>query len=203
MRHDISEDRILLHTIQTAEAFGALLTNGMLMPDPALAKPPLHADGYDWMYRQMGARLPIFGDGAIWLWARIRRQTLVELCGLAPGQILLTCRVPRERVLLSHFADWHAVLNRHPLIIEHPDESGEAYGSRLDPIFEDVDGHVRAAGVTLDAGYRHWPADVRTELEDSWEFMLDPTNYGRYESWQATVHALRSEDVVEAVRIEG
>ena len=107
MRHDISEDRILLHTIQTAEAFGALLSNGMLRPDPALAEPPLHADGYDWMFRQMAARLPTFGDGAIWLWARIRRQELVELCRLAPGQILLTCRVPREWVLLSHFGDWH------------------------------------------------------------------------------------------------
>jgi hypothetical protein len=67
------------------------------------------------MYGQMDARLPTFGDGAIWLWARIRRQELVELCGLAPGRVLLTCRVPRERVLLSHFGDWHAVLNRHPV----------------------------------------------------------------------------------------
>lgn len=70
MRHDISEDRILLHTIQTAEAFGALLINGVLKPDPALAEPPLHADGYDWMYRQKAARLPTSGDGGIWLWAR-------------------------------------------------------------------------------------------------------------------------------------
>jgi hypothetical protein len=202
MRHDISEDRILLHTIQTAEAFEALLTNEVLNPNPSMAEPPLHADGYNWMYRQMDARLPTTGDGAIWLWARIRRQTLMELCGLAPGQVLLACRVPRERVLLSHFGDWHAVLNRRPLIIEHPDESDEAYGARLDRIFEDVDSRVRAAGVSLNAGYRHWPADVRTELEDSWAFILDPANYGRYESWQATVHALRSDDVVQAVRIK-
>jgi hypothetical protein len=203
MRHDISEDRILLHTIQTAEAFGALPTNGVLKPDPVLAEPPLHADGYDWMYRQMDARLPTSGDGAIWLWARIRRQDLVELCRLAPGQALLTCRVPRQRVLLSHFGDWHAVLNRHPLIIEHSDESDEANGAQLDLIFDDVDGRVRAAGVSVDAGYQHSPAKVRTDLEDSWGFMLDPTNYGRYEPWQATVHALRSDDVVQAVRIEG
>lgn len=32
---------------------------------------------------------------------------------------------------------------------------------------------------------------------------VDPSNYGRYESWQATVHSLRADDVVEAVRIEG
>ena len=94
-------------------------------------------------------------------------------------------------------------MNRHPLILEHPEESDEAYGARLDRIFEDVDGRVRAAGVPPDAGYRHWPADVRTEPEDSWAFILDPTNYGRYESWQATVHALRADDVVQAVRIEG
>jgi hypothetical protein len=158
MRHDISEALIPLHTIQSAESFGALLTNGMLRPDLALAEPPLHADGYDWMSRQMAARLPTFGDGAIWLWARIRRQKPLELCGLAPGQVLLTCRVPRERVLLSHFGDWHAVLNRHPLIIEHPDESDEAYGARLDRIFEDVDGRVRAAGVAPDALKKTRPA---------------------------------------------
>jgi hypothetical protein len=35
----------------TAEAFGGLFTNGVLQPDPALAEPPLHADGYDWIYR--------------------------------------------------------------------------------------------------------------------------------------------------------
>ncbi|MBN3496607.1 hypothetical protein [Arthrobacter pascens] len=49
MRHDISEDRILLRTIQTAETFGALLANEMLKPNPAMAELPLHADGYDWM----------------------------------------------------------------------------------------------------------------------------------------------------------
>ena len=41
----------------------------------------------------------------------------------------------------------------------------------------------------------------RTELEESWEFFLDPANYGRYESWQATVHSLFEDDVVEAVRL--
>jgi len=73
---------------------------------------------------------------------------------------------------------------KEPLIIEHPDESDEAYGARLDRIFEDVDGRVRAAGVSLDAGYRHWPADARAELENSCEFMLHPTNYGRDETWR-------------------
>jgi glutathionyl-hydroquinone reductase len=54
---------------------------------------------------------------------------------------------------------------------------------------------VRAAPV------RDWPADLRAEIEQSWEHIFDRSNYGRYEVWQATVHALHAEDVVEAVRI--
>lgn len=72
----------------------------------------------------------------------------------------------------------------------------------MDPIFEEVDDRIRAAGVALDAGYRNWPPDLRTELEDSRGFLLEPANYGRYESWQATVHSLYEDDVVEAVRVE-
>jgi hypothetical protein len=58
------------------------------------------------------------------------------------------------------------------------------------------------AGEGRDAEYRHWPEDVRKELDLSWEFMLDPHNYGRYESWQATVHILYEDDVSHSVRLE-
>ncbi|WP_457974608.1 hypothetical protein [Arthrobacter sp. D1-17] len=81
-------------------------------------------------------------------------------------------------MLLSQFGDWHSALNRSPLIIELPGESDEEYMARLERAFEDVDARVRAAGVTPDAGYRHWPEDLRSELESSWEFILDPGNYG-------------------------
>jgi hypothetical protein len=59
-----------------------------------------------------------------------------------------------------------------------------------------------AAGRGPEAEYRHWPEDLRNELELSWEFMLDTRNYGRYESWQATTHCLYADDVVQAVRRE-
>ena len=48
-----------------------------------------------------------------------------------------------------------------------------------------------------------WPADLRAEIERSWECIFDSGNYGRYDVWQATVHALHAEDVVMAVRIAG
>lgn len=49
----------------------------------------------------MQERLPTNGDAALWLWARIRRDDLVLQCRRARGQVLLTYRIPRERVLLS------------------------------------------------------------------------------------------------------
>jgi len=56
--YDIAAGQLLLHTIQTAGALDALISDGTLIPDPALAEPDF-ADAYDWMRRQMtgqGAR---------------------------------------------------------------------------------------------------------------------------------------------------
>lgn len=49
-------------------------------------------------------------------------------------------------MLLSHFGDWHAALNRSPLVIELPGESDEEYCARLERLFEEVDARVLAAG---------------------------------------------------------
>jgi hypothetical protein len=201
MGYDLSADRLLLHTIQTEEAFARLLTTGALVTDPSRVDPVL-ADGYGWLFRQMAERLATTGEGAVWFWAQIRRQDLVELCKQSPGEVLLTCRVPRERVLLSQFGDWCSALNRSPLLIEFPGESDEEYCARLERAFDEVDARISAAGVARDAGYRHWPEDLRTDMESSWEYMLEPGNYGHYESWQATAHCLYEDDVVEAVRLQ-
>lgn len=200
MGYDLSKEKLLLHTIQPQEVFDELLSTGVFVSDPSRIEPP-HADAYGWLYRQMASRLNTAGDGAVWFWAQIRRQELVELCQTASREVLLTCRVPRERVLLSHFGDWHAALNRSPLVIELPGETDEEYCARLERLFEEVDARVLAAGGGPDAEYRHWPEDLRNELELSWEFMLDPRNYGRYESWEATTHCLYADDVVQAVRL--
>ncbi|WP_457974604.1 hypothetical protein [Arthrobacter sp. D1-17] len=84
MGYDLAAERLLLHTIQSEEAFEGLLSTGALEPDSSRAE-PLHADAYGRMYRQMAARLPAEGDGALWFWARISRQDLVELCKQSPG----------------------------------------------------------------------------------------------------------------------
>ncbi|MFF2298496.1 DUF3841 domain-containing protein [Arthrobacter sp. NPDC058127] len=149
----------------------------------------------------MAARLTTAGEGAIWFWARITRRDLVDSCRHSIGQVLLTCRVPRERVLLSHYGDWHSVLNKFPHIPEIPGESDEDYTVRTDRRYDDFVDRLKAAGA-WGAGIEAWPADLRADVEQGWESIFDPGNYGRFESWQATMHTLCVEDVVEAVRIQ-
>lgn len=198
--YDISADRLLLHTIQSEEAFDALCSAGVLVSDPSRIDPYL-VDAYNWLYRQMAARLATAGDGAVWLWARITRRDLVDSCKVSIGQVLLTCKVPRERVLLSHYGDWHAVLNKFPHIPELPGESDEDYTARMNRVVDEFWARLRTAGA-WGAGTADWPADLRAEVEQGWESIFDPRNYGRFESWQATMHSLRTEDIVEAVRIQ-
>jgi hypothetical protein len=197
--YDISAEHLLLHTIQTAEAFDTLCSAGVLVSDPSRID-PFHVEAYDWLYLQMAARLTATGCGAVWFWARITRQDLVERCRYSVGKVLLTCKVPRERVLLSHFGDWHAVLNTFPHLPEIPGESDEGYTARREQVLDDFEARLRSAGA-WGAGIADWPADLRTEVEQGWENILDPMNYGRFESWQATAHALHADDVLEAVRI--
>ncbi len=198
--YDISADQLLLHTIQSEEAFDVLCSAGVLVSDRSRVDPFL-VDAYDWLYRQMAARLTTAGDGAIWLWARITRRDLVDSCKASIGQVLLTCRVPRERVLLSHYGDWHSVLNKFPHVPELRGESDEGYTARMNRVVDEFWARLRAAGAR-GAGIADWPADLRAEIEQGWERIFDPGNYGRFESWQATLHTLHAEDIVEAVRIQ-
>ena len=198
--YDLGSRRMLLHTVQTAAALDALIATGTLRPDPSLAEADF-ADAYDWMCRQMKVRLPTSGDGALWLWAQTRREHLVSCCRHARGQVLLTCRVPSDRVLLSHFDGWHSVLNRGLGVMPRlPGESEDDAFARWEKASDEMDARLESAGVRA-APVRDWPAGLRAEIERSWECIFDRGNYGRHDVWQGTVHALYAEDVVAAVRI--
>lgn len=201
--HDLDDRLLLLHTVQAASAVNVLAMTGTLRPDPALADADF-AEAYAWMLGQMGRRLPTKGDGALWLWARTRREHLVSCCRHARGQVLLTCRVPRDRVLLSHFDEWHSVLNRGLGVL--PRLSGESEDdafTRWERASDELDAGLKAAGVHRNVPVADWPADLRAMIGQSWECIFERANYGRREIWQATVHALHATDVIAAVRIAG
>ena len=104
-------------------------------------------------------------------------------------------------MLLSHQWDWHCALSGIPHVLELPGESDDDYEARRDRIWDEVEDRKGAAGV-LGKGFRDWPEDVRRDLERSWEQFLDPSTYGRWDTVQATAHALYAEDVVSAVRLD-
>jgi len=197
--YNIGADVLLLHTLQTAAALDELLRLGRLLPDPTLSD-PAYADAYHWMLRQMSVRLPTVGDGAVWLWARIRRRDLVGQCRVVRGDVLITCRIPQRRVLLSHFVDWHAALNGCFHLPTRPEESDDAYQLRWDAAYDRLCARLAAVGAPRDQISR-WPADVRAEVEATWEGILDTSAYDSSGTWQATTHALYAEDIIEVVRL--
>jgi hypothetical protein len=70
----------------------------------------------------------------LWLWAKTNSRNLIGNAKLARGEVLLTVRVPRVRVVLSHFDDWHTVLDRSLEVPLLPGETYEQWSPRVDAI---------------------------------------------------------------------
>ncbi|MFF1831156.1 DUF3841 domain-containing protein [Paenarthrobacter sp. NPDC058040] len=201
MGYDLHAPVLLLHTIQSADAFDELVATGRIVPDPARAEPAF-AEAYGWMLDRMGARLPTRGSGALWLWAKLPRAELVDSCRLSRNEVLLTCRIPRERVLLSDFIAWHQVLNRHPYVPPLSGESNDAFSARIDTVFDDFEDRLHAAGIRRrDEPVRSWPPALRAGVEASWESIFDLATYESGSVWQGTVHELREADVIDAAHL--
>ena len=150
------------------------------------------------MRRQMAARLPTAGDGILWLWAKTTYRDLVGNARRARGEVLLTVRVPRERVLLSHFGDWHTVLNRGLDVPTLPGETFEVWAPRFDALYDEWCVRV---GTHRELPIAAWPPFLRAELEESWKSIFDLRNRDEPLYVQATIHALHANEVVRAVRI--
>lgn len=119
---------------------------------------------------------------------------MIEEARRTRGDVLLTVRVPKERVLLSDFDAWHSPLTRFPHVASKPGESFAEWETRFELAHNDWDSRVAPWRNTPNA---EGPHDLRTELEHSWQgiFNLNST-------WvQATVHELSLGHVVRAVRI--
>ena len=160
---DLDAPVLTLHTIQTPAAYDVLQRNGVLAGDPALGDADF-AEAYDWMRRQMAARLTTSGDGILWFWAKTNYCDLVGNARHARGEVLLTVRVPCERVLLSHFGDWHTVLNRGLEVPLLPGETFEEWCPRFDAVRDEWEAR---ADPYRDLPIAVWPSFLRAELEAS------------------------------------
>jgi hypothetical protein len=103
------------------------------------ARRPDRTSPYGWMRQRMAERMPCFsGDDPIWGWLK-RPSTRPSVWRQSTGKatVLVSAIVPRHRILLSDFDDWHAVLNDWYLsqteaedaaVEARPGRSGETVG---------------------------------------------------------------------------
>lgn len=98
-------------------------------PQPDDPDPP---SPYDWMRRRMVERMPGFsGDYPVWAWLK-RPSTRPSVWRQAAGEapVLVSAIVPRQRILLSDFDDWHAVPNNGHVSRTEPESAAvEAAGA--------------------------------------------------------------------------
>jgi hypothetical protein len=164
---DLDAGLVRLYSVQSADAYRVLAERGCLTGDPGFAEPEF-LDAYAWLAAEMNRRLSTQGVAMLWAWACIARRDLVRDMGRQRGSVFLMLRVPRERVLVHSYGDWHMPLNRSLHLPPEPGESMEAWSLRTDPISEAFDDRVKAAVGDLGVPVSQWPDDLRNQIETSW-----------------------------------
>lgn len=194
-----------LYTVQTVGAVDELMSTGVLSGERARWEKDF-AETYAWMDGQLRARVATPGDGMVWLWASTARRNLAGQLRLARGDVLLTVEMAAEEVLCSDFCDWHMVLNRWLHVPFRAPETCVEWERRGDQFWDDWN---ERSDPFASLPIAEWPADLRTELEASWEAIFEPVCWvhprrGRLvvcREIQATVRRIQFSDVVRAVRI--
>lgn len=123
---------MILWTVQDKEAYLNLTHSGVLRADKEyIYGKEYFLSAYDWMSQQMRARIsepPNDIQYPVWLWHTWegrRKRPDMRRSGYAPTGspiVLLTVDVPDEKVLLSDFDRWHAVLSKDYLATDENDD---------------------------------------------------------------------------------
>lgn len=204
---------VVLHTVQRLDVLTSLERDGLVVP--TLEHSDHHEDwpiAYAWMADQVAARTGVnHGTGAVfWAWAYTTRSALVSSVAHSARwarkdndpQVLLTLRVPAERVVVSCFSEWHSVLMALPVmsaeesaLCEAAAESDEFYNGEL------IDEFCRRTGKDW-WNYEEATDSERQRCHDSWSHCLRPAGVRprvRNTHWQACLPDLRAIDVHDAV----
>jgi hypothetical protein len=183
----LAAEPLTLHTVQPAAAVARMDATGVLRADERSADPEFLA-AYRWMAAELAARVPgATGALPVWAWVWAPRRPLREQwwidAAVQPGAVLLTCRVPRARVLLSDFDAWHCVLNGWYCAGEDP--AAEAAWER---VWDGLGARDRAAQPV------EHPA-LRDMVVQSWSRVFELDRYPASDV-QACVEAIRAHEVI-------
>jgi len=124
---DMPADALVrIHTLQSDAGISAARQRGFFCGDRDAVETDWFLPAYEWMRDRMSERVPDFsGDLPVWAWARrpvIRRRRDPSL---RETRTRITALVPRRRILVSCFHDWHECLNGMP--ITYSEEEWNAY----------------------------------------------------------------------------
>ena len=124
---DMPADALVrIHTLQSGAGISAARQRGFFCGDRDAVETDWFLPAYEWMRDRMSERVPDFsGDLPVWAWARrpvIRRRRDPSL---RETRTRITALVPRRRILVSCFHDWHECLNGMP--ITYSEEEWNAY----------------------------------------------------------------------------
>ncbi len=196
--YDLAAPRLLLHTVIDHDGYETLRSTGVVRAEPRRA-PADFEEAYAFMRAEHMRRIPgSTGGPLLWGWARTTRKHLVDTVRDTARweerpQVLLTCQLPRERVLLSEFVAWHAVLNRCLAVDDLPLEAQEA---AVDAFFEELDRDSLG-----DVPLAQWPPALRDRVLGSWRRIFDQCAQPRRSTWQACVEHLQAGEVLDAVGV--
>lgn len=194
-----------LWTVQGIEIYEQLVTDGV-----TFCTKPIWSDdehfmfAYHWMAEQMRKRIgepPIDGiEYPLWAWyqydsAKKNKPPRSPLDVKEGISAYIEIEIPDNKVLLSCFSNWHAVLNQCAL-------------SNWKSIDKKTDSLDKKAGRSLD--FNEYPENIKKEIEDSWEAIFDLNRrdkevgrtHKRNRSIQATFWALYPENIVSVEFLE-
>jgi hypothetical protein len=180
------------------DGYETLRATGVVRADPTRSHQEF-AEAFAFMRVEHARRIAgSTGGPLLWAWARTTREHLIDTvkqtarCQERP-QVLLTCRIPRERVLLSEFVAWHDVLNTCLSVDDLPQEAQEA---ALDAFFDERDrdglGELPLA---------QWPPALRDRVLRSWQRIFDVRAHPRGSTWQGCLEHIEARDVLTAVEV--
>ena len=198
----VKSDHIRLWTIQSPDVWNALQEQKTLLVDPNHPTFVSHIDGfpdaYDWMREQMTQRISDYsGHYPWWAYEHFLDLRFYRWHTHPSGQRLVRLElvIPREKVLLSAYGDWHCVLNRAYL----PASILEEDYDREMAAWEEA---AKRSGIEVSYGRPKvvvpYPEPWEMQMQTSWEHVFDVEARRPTQTIQATFEELKLAEVVKA-----